>query len=144
MSIDKTRKFWHGDCPEDIIEYLDGYSENQIGKTVLVKCDQCGNDAFTFQVDPDEGAIEVVCASCGKKRLLLDSSKYWDDCSPTKAKCPECKKNQYNLGIGFVYRENGDVKWIYIGNRCTNCGLLGSYADWKINYGPTNEMERNI
>jgi hypothetical protein len=33
---------------------------------------------------------------------------------------------------------------VYIGNRCVNCGVLGAYGDWGINYSPTNEMERNV
>jgi hypothetical protein len=24
------------------------------------------------------------------------------------------------------------VKWIYTGERCTTCGILGSFSDWKV------------
>ena len=54
------------------------------------------------------------------------------------------KSKVYNVKVGFVRRENGSVKWVYIGNRCTACGTLGSYLDWKIDYEPTDEMEQNI
>jgi len=29
MAIDKSQKHWHGNSSEDIIEYLDGYSESE-------------------------------------------------------------------------------------------------------------------
>ena len=51
---------------------------------------------------------------------------------------------EHNVKVGFVRRENGSAKWVYIGSRCTNCGVLASYLDWKINYEPTDEMESNI
>ena len=144
MTIDKGRKRWRGDSAEDVIEYLDVYSENEINKIVVVKCKQCGSEVFTFRIDAGEGAIEIACTACGNKRLLLDSEKYWEKSEPEDAKCPECKKRQYNVAVGFVHRRSGEVKWIYIGNRCTSCGVLGSYGDWGINYGPTDEMEKNV
>ena len=51
---------------------------------------------------------------------------------------------EHNVKVGFVRRENGSVKWVYIGSRCANCGVLASYLDWKVSYEPTEEMEGNI
>jgi len=144
MAIDKSKRYWRGSSAEDIIEYLDEYSENEIDKIVIVKCRQCGSEVFTFKADVDEGAIEVTCTACNKKRLLLDSEKYWEKSEPKDAKCSECKKTQCNVAVGFVHRRSGDVKWIYIGNRCAGCGVLGSYGDWGISYAPTDEMEENV
>jgi len=143
MAIDKGKKYWHGDSPEDIIEYLDEYSESEIDKVVITKCRQCSSDIFTFKADSFEGAIEVTCIACKEKRLLLDSEEHWDECEPEEASCPKCKESQFNVAIGFVHRESGEVKWVYIGNRCAKCGVLGSCGDWKINYSPTDEMENN-
>jgi hypothetical protein len=133
MVIDKSKEYWHGDRAEDIIEYLNEYSENEIDKTVIVKCKQCGSDVFTFNIDADGGVIEATCTACKQKRLLLDSEDYWEESEPENAKCL-CKKNQHNVAVGFVHRETGDVKWVYIGNRCVSCGMLGSFGDWKISY----------
>ena len=33
-----------------------------------------------------------------------------------------------------------DVSWISAGNRCTKCGTLGSFVDWKIGYGPSDQL----
>lgn len=60
-------------------------------------------------------------------------------------KCPVCKKSKsFNVRVGFSRRDNGSVRWVYIGNRCTGCEALGSYLDWKIDYEPTDKMERGI
>jgi len=152
MAIDKSKKYWHGDNAKDVVDYLDIYSENEIDKTVIVKCKQCNSEIFSFRIDVEEGAIEVACVECSHTVLLLDSEDYWEVCEPKNAKCPGCNKNHFNIAVGFIHRKkagffnrkNNDVKWIYIGNRCIACGLLGSYGDWSIKYGPTDKMEKNV
>jgi hypothetical protein len=144
MAIDKTKEFWTGDHATDIIEYLKIYSENTVKKTVIVECHKCGSNELLVHLDADEGAIQITCSKCKNKRLLLDSEELWGNCRHKKAKCPICKKDVFNLSIGFVFRDNKDIKWVYLGNRCINCGVLGSFSDWKINYSPTTELENNI
>ncbi|MCL1926797.1 MAG: hypothetical protein FWF95_06660 [Syntrophorhabdaceae bacterium] len=144
MAIDKSKKYWRGDSADDVVEYLDEYSENEITKVVVVKCRRCGLVVFTFKIDTAEGVIEITCVACGKKHLLLDSEKSLAKSKPENAKCSECKKSQFNVAVGFIHRRDSEVKWVYIGNRCANCGILGSYGDWGINYAPTDEMEKNV
>lgn len=87
----------------------------------------------------------MTCTSCGTKKILLDCDDVWEDAKPRLRKCRICKTcKSYHVRVGFIRRENGSVKWVYIGNRCTNCGTLGSFLDWKIDYEPTDEMEQNI
>ena len=110
-----------------------------------VICHTCGGDSFELRVDQTEGAVQVTCTSCGTKKILLDCDDVWEDAKPRLRKCRICKTcKSYHVRVGFIRRENGSVKWVYIGNRCTNCGTLGSYLDWKIDYEPTDEMEQNI
>ena len=144
--IDTTKEdYWTGDTAEDISEYLRLYSENENIDVKSVVCHSCGNDSFELKVDPNEDAIQVKCTKCATKKILLDCEDVWEDAKPKLKKCPICKKSKsYNVKVGFTRRENGSVKWIYIGNRCTNCGTLGSYLDWKVDYEPTEKMERNI
>ena len=142
--IDRTPKYWTGDSPADIDEWLVEYTENPDLKVRPVICRLCGSDVFRIRCDQDEGAMQVICGSCGAKKILLDGEEIWEDCSPRARRCRVCKENLNNVRVGFDYRENGDVKWVYIGNRCTSCGTLGSYVDWSIDYGPTDELENNI
>ena len=125
--IDKSRHYWYVDSPDDIDEYLREYSECPSIEVKPVICNNCGNDALHLRVDQNEDAIQEI-----------------EDIAAQVRKCHDCKTKEYNIRVGFIRRENGSVKWVYIGNRCTNCGLLGSYLDWKISYEPTDKMEINI
>ena len=143
--IDKTGEYWVGDKPNDIDEYLRNYSEDEGIDIKPVICENCRNTVFGVLADQDEGAIAVKCQRCGQKKILLDCEEVYEDAEPVQMKCPVCKQGkEYNVKVGFIRRENGSVKWVYIGNRCVNCGALGSFLDWKIDYEPTDEMERNI
>ena len=143
--IDKSREYWHGDCANDIDEYLKEYTEVPNIDIKPVVCHTCGSDVLALRIDYNEAAIQVKCPTCGAKKIILDCEEVWEDARPRLCKCPECKTSkEHNVKVGFIRRENGSVKWVYIGNRCTNCGLLGSVLDWKISYEPTDEMERNI
>lgn len=143
--IDTTKKYWTGDSADDISEWLHLYSEDKSMDVKSVLCHSCGNDSFEVRVDQNESAIQVKCTKCGTKKILLDCDEVWGDAKPRLRKCSVCKTcKAFNVQVGFIRRENGSVKWVYIGNRCTNCGTLGSYLDWKINYEPTDEMEQNI
>lgn len=143
--IDKTSKYWHGDSADDIEEYLKAYTQKSDIDVKSVICHSCGSDTWALRIDRREDAIQVKCPQCGEKKVLLDCQEVWADAKPRLLKCTVCKTSkEHNVKVGFLRRENGSVKWVYIGNRCTNCGVLGSCLDWRISYDPTDEMERNI
>ncbi len=143
--IDKTKTYWHGDCADDIDEYLKEYTEALDIDIKSVICHSCGCETLVLHIDFDEEAIQVKCPKCGEKKILLDCQEVWEDAKPRLLKCPICKTSkEHNLKVGFIRRKNGNVKWVYIGTRCTNCGVLASCLDWKISYEPTDEMEKNI
>lgn len=143
--IDRSKRYWTGDSPADIDEYLRLYAEEPGLEVKPVACRDCGGDAFEVRCDAREGVIRVKCARCGAQRLLLDGEEYRENARLRLKKCPVCRESRtFNVRAGLVRRENGDVRWVYIGNRCTGCGTLGSFLDWKVNYGPTDGMEQNI
>ncbi len=143
--IDRTKKYWTGDSAEDISEWLRLYTEEDSLDVKPVICRTCGGDSFALRVDQNEGAVQVECPVCGTKKILLDCEEFWADARPKLRKCSVCKTGQrFNVRVGFVRRENKSVKWIYIGNRCTTCGTLGSFVDWKVDYEPTDRMEENL
>lgn len=142
--IDKNGEYWKSNNQIDIQEYLNAYTDGLITDVKEVMCPVCGGTAFAILLDEDEGALQVECSSCNTKRFLLDSEELWDTCMPEIAECAICRNRVFNLMIGFVRRQNGNIKWIYLGERCTECGTLGSHGDWKIDYEPTDDMEANI
>lgn len=141
--IDKTDEFWASATADDIDEYLKAFSDNSGLDIKPIVC-ECGCDTFTIRCDQDESVIGAKCANCGKERLIADSAEYWEDAKPADLVCGLCKSRVYNARVGFRRRRSGSVKWVYIGVRCTQCKALGSPLDWKIDYEPTDEMERNI
>lgn len=143
--IDKTKKYWTGDGPEDISEYLRLYSGDRRIDIKPVLCRSCGNDCFELRVDQEQDALQVACTKCGARKILLDCAEVWQDAKPRLRRCPVCKTcKSFQVRAGFLRRENGSARWVYIGNRCTGCGTLGSFLDWKIGYEPTEQMEQNL
>ena len=129
--IDKSKKYWVGSGASDIDEYLKEYTELPELEVKPVRC-SCGSEDFTILVDQEEGAMLLKCTHCAEEKYLLDSAEYWPECKPKAGICRLCKNAEYNVRVGFVRNEDGGVQWIYVGNRCTGCGALGSYVDWGI------------
>lgn len=70
---------------------------------------------------------------------LADSAEYADEAELDDCACP-CGGEVFNVGLGFALFDDGDVRWISIGLRCIQDGTLGVYADWKIDYSPTDRL----
>lgn len=79
---------------------------------------------------------------------MLDSADYLDDANPEECACP-CGGEEFELAVGFAMVDvsmgdssvvGREVKWVSIGARCVRDGTLGVYADWKIDYGPTDHL----
>ncbi len=139
--IDKSKKYWSGDCAADIDEYLKEYTENPQLDVKPVVC-SCGSEDFTILVDQDEGAVLLKCTHCAEEKYLLDSEEYWPSCQPKAGICKLCKSAEYNVRVGFYRKSNGKIEWIFVGNRCTNCGALGSYVDWGIDEAESDKLEQ--
>lgn len=142
--IDTSKEYWTGTTENDIEEYLKLYSENDKLEVKHVVCHTCNENNFEVMVDQNEGAILIKCVKCKTEKILLDGEDVWENCEPIKGICPICYEKVYNICVGLERRQDGNVNWVYIGNRCTKCGVLGSFVDWKIDYEPTDEMENNF
>jgi hypothetical protein len=143
MAIDQSGKWWKGTEAEDVPEYLKALTEEGYPATVfrIAKC-PCGSKIFRLEFDPDEGGAKRMCGDCGAEHFICDSEEYWEDSSPKKLKCfGKCKSKSANICVGFALVERGDdIRWVYVGHRCTECGVLASCADWKIDYSPSLQL----
>ncbi len=140
MAIDTSGKFWKGQNTDDLIEYIrlltkEGYPTS---KHVVAKC-TCGKQHFQLTADQDEGCAKRICTSCGKETFICDSEEAWQDSSSKKLKC-KCKTDIFEIVVGFSLRDDGEIKWVNVGQRCVNCGILGSYVNWGIDYAPTKQL----
>jgi hypothetical protein len=145
MSIDKSGKWWVGTSPHDIKEFLEAYSAEGYGTSEFrqAKCD-CGGDVFELMADDDEGCAKRICTSCGHARFICDSEEYWPDASPEHWKCVECSSTSANVGVGFSIYDDGEVRRLYVGERCSVCGVLGCFAGWKVGYSPSKQLLEKV
>jgi len=140
LTIDKSGRWWKGEDFDDLAEYIrtltaEGYPAERIVQSICA----CGGTVFRLEADAEEGCARRTCVGCEATAFICDSGEYWADAEPEPVACP-CGGEQFELGVGFSPRANGDVRWITVGERCTRCGILGSATDWKIDYGPTDRL----
>jgi hypothetical protein len=135
VAIDTSGKWWIGSSPQDIEEYLRAYSEDSYLATVfhLARC-QCGSEVFSLEADDDEGVARHTCVTCSSAHYICDSGEYWKEACPERFKCVECHGTSCNVGVGFALYEDSPsaIRWLYVGERCANCGVLGCMAGWKV------------
>jgi hypothetical protein len=140
LAIDKQGKYWKGTSFADLDEYIRAYTqEGYPAGTVKQSVCACGGASFQLEADPDEGCARRICSSCDKTEFIGDSAELWDEAEPETCVCP-CKGVRFEIGIGFSLRQDGEVKWITVGERCLKCGVLGSFVNWKIDYSPTHHL----
>lgn len=141
MAIDKGRDSWTGTTAGDIDEYLMAFSAGgyPVQQAVHAHC-ECGGEVFRVRVDDEEGCAELACVQCGRTMLILDSQDYVDDADLQAAACP-CGNESFNVAVGFSFLDGSeDVRWVYLGLRCAQDGVLGCYTDWKIDYSPSQQL----
>lgn len=145
MSVDKSGQWWVGASPQDIKEYLEAYSAEGYRSQQFrqAKC-ACGGDTFELFADDDESCAKRICASCAVEHFICDSAEYWSYATPEKWKCTGCGSTSANIGVGFSLYEDGEVRWPYVGQRCSNCGILGCFAGWKVAYTPSKQLLEQV
>lgn len=68
-----------------------------------------------------------------------DFRALWEDAEPRTVRCL-CGHGVFEVGVGFSLRADREVRWVTVGERCVRCGVLGSCADWKIDYSPSRHL----
>lgn len=137
-SAPARRRFWEGQLHVD--SSLPGTFRRRAGPIAQSLCGGCGSATFGLVVDDDEaGCAKRQCGRCGAEAFIGDSEEFWDAADPGEAACP-CGGEQFEVGVAFSLRDDGSVCWITVGARCVACGVLGVYADWKIDYDPTDHL----
>lgn len=139
--IDRSGQWWRGDNFADLVEYVRAYTASNypVGGVVQSRCRSCDATTFTVRVDDEQGCAVRECVACDASAFIADSEEYADDADLGDASCP-CGAETFEVGVGFSLREDGDVRGITVGGRCVACGVLGAYADWKIDYSPTAHL----
>lgn len=141
MAVDRSGELWRGEDFADLADYLrefrpGGYLVVRVKEVICLRCE---GRAFTVLADDEEGCAQACCVACGERAFIADSADYWPDAEPEECACP-CGGEVFQAATGFALRADGEVRWISVGLRCTQDGTMGVYADWKIDYGPTDHL----
>jgi hypothetical protein len=140
MTIDTSGRWWIGTDYADIVEYLRALTAQSYPATEVrqARC-SCGHAAFGLRVDPDEGCAERTCRACGARAFIADSADAASEAELRAVKCP-CRGKDFEIGVGFAFRPEGEIRWITVGQRCTSCGVLASSVDWSIDFAPSRHL----
>jgi len=133
MTLHKRGKHYYGDSHADIrdevLRYskLNGYVAQHFAEALCA----CGSKNFRLTLDDDEGAAIRICSQCNTEHTIGDSEDFLEDTSLEKCACP-CGAESFEITIGVsLYDDSENVKWLYLGCRCSKCGLTAVYGDWK-------------
>jgi len=147
VTIDRSGTWWVGSEAQDLESYLRALVDAEDGYPVeafrLARC-KCGSELFELKLDRDQTAAQRTCLACGSQHFVCDSEEVWEGDLVETCTCIECRSTQANLGCGFALREDGEVRWIYLGVRCATCGILGCYADWQIRDGDSTHLMEQV
>jgi hypothetical protein len=139
--LQKRGKFYYGDNQADIREEMlryskDGYPAQHFADAVCA----CGGNVFWVAVDEDEGAAVRTCIGCEAEHPIGDSDEYLEGAELSECACP-CGGEEFEVTVGVsLYQGSEDVKWLYVGCRCPQCGLTAVYGDWKNEFEGYREL----
>jgi hypothetical protein len=133
MALKKRGKHRYGDSQLDIREEISRFSiENKfLTDRYADSVCKCGGRIFGVQLDDEAGAALRTCAACGDQQPIADSGQYLDEAKLVACTCP-CGMDKFEVTVGVsLYENSDDVRWLYLGFRCTSCGLTAVYGNWK-------------
>lgn len=133
MAIDTTGTWWVGTHASDIQGYLKAYADEEtpVSTFRLARC-HCSSISFNLDTDSHEGSAKRTCVECSTIHFICDSEEYWNETERQHWQCLVCDSEKANIGVAFSLYPDGNVRWIYVGTRCINCGVLDCFAGWKV------------
>ncbi|MFF3553152.1 hypothetical protein ACWD4V_08440 [Streptomyces tsukubensis] len=128
--------------PAELVALLRDADDHRPVKIVPSVCRGCGGRVFSVLVNAS--GAERECSGCGGRAFIADSGEYWteeygEDDEPGAACCP-CGSGEFEVAVAFSLGDDGTVRWVTVGLRCAVDGFCGFYADWKIDYAPTDHL----
>ncbi|CAM3202943.1 hypothetical protein [Stackebrandtia soli] len=103
-------------------------------------CAACGGRAFALDFDEVEGVAARECHGCEARAFIADSAEFWEEADTGTAVCFTCDGEDFEVAVAFTMGDDGTVRWITIGLRCTRDDTVDVFADWKIDYAPTDHL----
>ena len=133
MTLHKRGKHYYGDSQADIRKEVLRYSQlNEYFAQHFADANcECGSKTFRLTLDDNEGAAIRICSGCNNEHAIGDSDDFLENASLEECVCP-CGSESFEIAVGVsLYDNSEDVRWLYLGCRCAQCGLTAVYGDWK-------------
>jgi len=145
MALKKRGRYWYGDSQADIRPELVRYSKTSyLAEHFADAVCACGGGTFRLTVDEDAGVAVRTCSKCGDAHPIGDSAEYLDGATLEECECPG-GAGDFEITAGVsLYDDSDDVRWLYLGCRCPDCGLTSCYADWKNEFEGYEELLKNV
>lgn len=140
MALRKKGRYWYGtetnDTRAEVARYsrLNGHEAVKFSQAVCA----CGSHSFRLEADEEDGVAKRTCSRCGATHLMGDGAGYAAKATLEGQECV-CSASDFELCSGVaLYDGSNDVRWYYVGCRCTKCHLVGVFADWKCEAGDSD------
>ncbi|MEU8762338.1 hypothetical protein [Streptomyces sp. NPDC048659] len=126
----------------ELAEFLRDAVDSRPARIAPCVCAGCGGRAFAVLVNTS--GAERECSGCGSRAFIADTEEYWNEEDwegeePGTAACP-CGTEEFEAAVAFSLGADGSVRWVTVGLRCAGDGFCGVWADWKIDYLPTDHL----
>lgn len=141
MALTKRGKYRYGENQQDIREEVLRYSASSYPAHHFAgaMC-TCGGSLFRLQMDETEGVAVRGCVACGREHPIGDSAEYLEEAELDECECP-CGGQEFEVTVGVsLYADSEDVRWLYLGCRCPQCGLTAVYGDWKNEFNDYRQL----
>lgn len=127
-----------------IIEFSEN-NEYVASQFATAKCQGCGGDVFKLLMNEDEGVAARICVQCDSEHGIADSDEYFDNVEEIYEVVCTCDGEKFRVMAGVsLYEGTEDVRWLYIGCECVDCGLSGVYGDWKNEFHGYKQLLDNV
>jgi hypothetical protein len=145
MALSKRGDCHYGSTSDDTRAFLADYSADGYPAQHFAECRcGCGGKQFRLALDETQGAAVRTCNACESAQPIADSAEYLEEASLEECACP-CGAEAFELTIGVsLYADSRDVRWLFVGARCSRCGLIGCYGDWKNEYLGYEELLAHV
>jgi hypothetical protein len=141
MALKKEGDRWHASTVDDLDDYLLrhvlGLHFREVPHMVThAHCAGCGAATFDLFVDDGERILRV-CTACEAEHKICDLDGKCNPGSAGEIVCI-CMYSECEVAVGFALmdtqegspNEERPVGHLYVGGRCTKCGLCGIYSEW--------------
>ncbi len=142
MALRKRGKWWYGDSQADIRDEILRYSKGveYIAHHYADAVCKCGGRLFWLFIDNTQGVAVRACVACDAEHPIGDSGEFMEEAELEDCVCP-CGGEEFEITVGVsLYDDSEDVRWLYVGCRCPECGLTAVYGDWKNEYNGVGDL----